>query len=97
MEKRRYRPNGAFKLLVHVLYGQYPYMERMPRGFIRLSSVRKLARRLGTQSTSINKWISWLENSGYIESVSYSEDRRALHFRVRYPTSLIGMNGVPNV
>lgn len=82
----KYKPNGAFKLLTYVLYGQYSYMTRLPRGIIRLHSIRKIARLLGTQSFLINRHIIWLESQGYLESVSYSTNKRQVQFRVRKPT-----------
>lgn len=79
----RYRPNGAYKLLVHIIYGQYQHMEKLPRGIVELRSVRKLARILGTQSATVNKWLEWLESSGYIESLQYGPYKRTVKFKIR--------------
>lgn len=83
MKKFVYRPNGAYKLLVHLLYGQYQFMTVMPRGIIELQSIRKLARLLGTQSVKINKWLEFLEDHGYIESLQYSPNKRTAKFKIR--------------
>lgn len=83
------RPNGAYKLLVHILYGHYSYLHAGPRGLIHLESIRKLGRLLGTQSATVNLWLSWLEDQGYIASLVYTEDRRQAQFRVRFPTNMI--------
>jgi len=83
-------PNGAFKLLVMLLYGKYPYMERgAGRGIVTLHSLRKLADRLGCRSVKIRLWLQWLEDQGYIESLAISQDRRRASFRVREPSSVI--------
>lgn len=84
-----YRPNGAYKLLVHILYGQYSNMDVGQRGIIELKSVRKLARLLGTQTATVNKHLAWLEDFGYIESLQYSQNRRTVKFRVRSPSNVI--------
>lgn len=78
-----YRPNGAYKLLIHLLYGQYKFMAVMPRGIVELQSIRKLARLLGTQSYTVNRWLSYLEDNGYIESLQYSPNKRSAKFKIR--------------
>jgi len=79
-----YRPSGAFKLLVTILYSKYALIEKLPRGgYIKVNQIRRLARHLGTDSKSINKWISYLHMQGYLSDVSYSTCRRAVQFRVR--------------
>lgn len=83
--RRPRQPSAAFRLLVYLLYGQYPYMYREARGVVKLSSLRKLARLLGTETKYIRRHLSWLEDRGYIESVAYSENRRQVQFRIRQP------------
>jgi hypothetical protein len=58
-------------------------------GLVRLGSVRKLARLLGTESKRINAWLSYLENLSFISSLSYSSNRRSVQFRVRIPTNVL--------
>ena len=76
-------------MLVHILYGQYSHMEVGQSGIITLTSVRKLARLLGTQSATINQYFSWLEDHGYLSDLSYGPRKRSVQFRVRPPSNII--------
>ncbi len=78
---------GAFRLLTYILYGQYSYME-VSRGVVHLSSIRKLARLLGTESKRVNAWLGYLEFQGYISGLSYSANRRQCQFKVRFPSNV---------
>lgn len=99
---RRYtnRPNGAYKLLTALLYSESPSLERptasqievegrgYARGLITIRSLRKLSRLLGTESKRVNSWLAWLEDQGYIEAVTYSENRRSCTLRLRRPRNI---------
>lgn len=81
----KHRSTGAHKLLVQFLYGSYPFLTRMVRGYCVLTSVRKMARLLGTESKKVNIWINYLESTGYIDTVKYAPNRRSLKFKIRRP------------
>lgn len=52
---------------------------------ISINSIRKAARLLGTQSSNICEWVDYLERSGFLSNVSYSENRRRIVARIRTP------------
>ena len=82
-KKKMSRSNGAYKLLVYLIYGEYSYLERTTRGVVTLKSVRKLAGLLGTQSVYINRWLIWLESQGYIENMYWTPNKRSVTLRLR--------------
>ena len=79
-----HRPNGAFKLLVLLLYGKYPVIfSRSPNLEIQVESIRSLARISGTQSDCVRKWLDYLEYSGYITEMRPSTNSRKCSFKLR--------------
>lgn len=88
--RKRYthRPNGAYKLLTYLLYSKYTFLERLPRGYIRLRYIAKLARILGSESKHVRNWIQFLQDQGYLQDLSYSQNRRSVQFRVRPISSI---------
>lgn len=82
------RPSGAHKLLTMLLYGNYPHMHFHPNGVIKLESIAKLARRLGTKSPKVRMWLEYLETSGYLELLTISEDRRQAALLIRRPPNV---------
>ncbi len=91
LSPRRYsnRPSGAYKMLVLLLYGQYTYVTRAPRGITVLDSIRKLARLLGTDSRNVKQWLEFLESVGYLESLTYTPNMRSAKFKLREPSNVI--------
>ncbi len=78
---------GAYRLLVQLLYGQFRYIEVLPRGVLRVTSIYKVARSLGTESNHVRAWLVHLENLGYLESLSWAPNRQAAQFRLRPPSN----------
>lgn len=82
------RPSGAFKLLTVLLYGSFPYVNVKDQRIIEIIHISKLARVLGTESKKVRKWLDYLENASYIESLAFSENRRQASFRLRRPPNV---------
>lgn len=80
---------GSHRLLVHLLYAQASTMDVMPRGIIRLHSLRRTGRILGTDSRRVRTWLNYLEGLGYLESLTFSENKRMAQFRIRAPSNVI--------
>lgn len=79
-----HRPNGAFKLLVLLLYGKFPVIFSRSTGLqISVESIRSLARISGTQSSNIRNWLDYLEYSGYITDMRYAPNQRKCTFKLR--------------
>lgn len=84
MQRYIQRPNGAYKLLVHLLYGQHPTVFRREQGnLVYIYSVRKLARILGTESGRIHGWVNWLHGAGFIETYTCSSNSRRISLKLR--------------
>jgi hypothetical protein len=71
-----------------LLYGTYSYLQILDGETLHLSSVRSLARALGTQSVQLNTWLYYLEEHGYIDSLSFSDNRREVTIRIRRPVNV---------
>jgi hypothetical protein len=82
------RPQGAYKLLCLLLYSTHPSLEYMPRRVVRITSLAKLGRYMGTETRNIRKWISYLGNMGYLEHVLYAPNMRSCRLQVRPPHRL---------
>lgn len=85
---QRKKPSGAYKLLVTLLFGRMAYLERTESGYVRLHSNAKLGQLLNVDTKYINKWFLWLEDQGFIESLAYTQDRRACQFKLRRPRNI---------
>ena len=82
------RPSGAHKLLTILMYARYPYMWTEETGMIKISSIKKLSRVLGTESAKVRKWLEYLENSSYLDFLIISEDRRQAALKIRRPPNV---------
>lgn len=96
------RPTAAYKLLTTLLYYEIaaapqegyraPLIDLVTREgsrpTLRVRSVRRLARLLGTQSDRLRVWLLWLEAQGYLTHLAWSEDRRTVELRIRMPRNI---------
>lgn len=82
------RPNGAYKLLSLLMYGNYSFLEPLGEGALVIHSVRKLARIAGTQTSRANKWLIWLEDQGYIDHLVKLDGGRKVRVNVRQPPNI---------
>lgn len=82
---------GAYRLLGQLLYGEYSHMQVQAYGLVQLSSLRRTARLLGTETKQVRIWLNHLEDLGYLQSITYSTnpDRSlAATFRIRAPSNV---------
>lgn len=86
--KMRKRPSGAHKLLTLLLYGRFQFLRKLDSGAFLLVSCAQMGRNLGVPSLQVKNWLRWLEDLGYIESLSLSENRRSAQFRLRRPPNI---------
>lgn len=97
------RPNGAYKLLVILLYGQsnrtgYPEPSGAPlmtwlngtghSSLLQVHSIRRLARLLGTESKRVNAWLIWLMEHGLISHVIWDDNRRSCQVYLIKPRNI---------
>lgn len=89
-KKRQATP--AFKLLTYLLYSGYSPCIRVSEGreFVYITNFRQLGRMMGTSVTAyrIRNWLLFLEDRGYIDSVSFSQNLRTARIRLRPPRNV---------
>jgi hypothetical protein len=47
-----------------------------------------MGQRLNVRTAQIHKWILWLEDQGFLESLAYTENKRACQFKIRRPPNI---------
>lgn len=91
-QPKRRQATPAFKLLVYLMYTGGTSCLRVSQGrdYIYITSFRTLARLMGTSVTAsvIRKWLVFLEDRGYIDSVVFSENLRQAKVRLRPPRNV---------
>lgn len=95
--KKPRRMNQAYKLLALLLYsGLSCFRVGEYRKYIYIMSFRELASHMGvgTNSTKVRKWLLWLEDRGYVETVLFTPNKRQAKVVVRLPSNV---GGVPSV
>jgi hypothetical protein len=89
---RRRQATPAFKLLVYLMYTGGTSCIRVSQGrdYIYITSFRTLARLMGTSVTAsvIRKWLVFLEDRGYVDSVVFSENLRQAKVKLRPPRNV---------
>lgn len=89
------RPNGAYKLLTTLVWGKgsglfsKEKLDSHPTCTYRvnISSVRNMARFLGSQSYQLRDWVGFLEDAGIIQDVLFTRNGkgRMVSFLIRTP------------
>jgi hypothetical protein len=80
---------GSYRLLTTLLYANLACIEVDPQwGVVRVRSIRKLARLLGTEARRIRGFLGYLEASGYVSNLNYSTNGRGVQMRIRKPRNV---------
>lgn len=88
LSSQQIRPLSAYKLLTLCLYGRNSFLELEGKGIVQIRSIRDCSRFLGTDTWRVRRWLVYLEELGYIDSLTVSPNKRTARFQLRKPPNV---------